>query len=60
MEEYRSAYFDSVRAILSMVENKDPRILTWLMGKLGVPHAAAGVDPIAALQDFKTFCNNTL
>lgn len=55
---YTSAFFDGVQEILSMADQKDPRLLAWLMGRLGVPYTAAGVEPIAALQDFKKFSNN--
>jgi hypothetical protein len=55
---YTSAFFDGVQEILSMADKKDPRLLTWLMGRLGVPFTASGVEPIAALQDFKEFSNN--
>ena len=58
--DYESAFFDGVQEILLMSEQKNPRLLTWLMGLLGVPYKEMGIDPIAALQDFKNFTNNSL
>lgn len=55
---YKSAFFDGVQEILSMADKKDPRLLTWLMGRLGVPYTASGVEPMTALLDFKEFSNN--
>jgi len=40
-----------------MADKKDPRLLTWLMGRLGVPYTASGVEPMTALLDFKEFSN---
>lgn len=58
--EYRSAVFDSVKEILRMSEEKDPRLMMWFSGILGAPSSLTGADSIQAFYEFNQFCARTL
>src|SRR5882762_6643958 len=55
---YQSAFFDGVRRILTMMAEKDQRLMLWLFGLLG--GGLSGVDPIEAGNDFSRFVDAAL